>query len=194
MDFVLTYLVEHCFLIFVLTFEIRGSKGATGRYRCTQGYCTTSLYEISSFNSYLLLFQGSLEKTKHTDAHLRIWRAARRREPNSTKSASVGSEMQRDIIVRQTNVDVRATSAERAVYFWQWAGNLAGSPRIRVQVGSVGARSQRGIAVTISDHANSGLVPFSDSCTLHGVPQHAGISHGDAASRKRHRAREPFVV
>lgn len=31
--------------------------------------------------------------------------------------AGVGSEMQRDIIVRQTNVDVRATSAERAVYF-----------------------------------------------------------------------------
>lgn len=35
-------------------------------------------------------------------------------EPNLTKSvAGVGSGMQRGIIVRQTNVDVRATSAER---------------------------------------------------------------------------------
>lgn len=58
----------------------------------------------------------SLEQTKHASAHL--WtRCAHGGEPNLTKSAGVGSKMQSDIIVRQTNVDVRATSAERAVYF-----------------------------------------------------------------------------
>lgn len=126
-------------------------------------------------------------RAKRQNTRMHIY-ADSRREPNLTKSAGVGSEMQRDIMARQTNVDVRATSAERAVYFWQWAGNLAGSLQIRVQVGCVGAArwSQRGIAVTISDHANSGLVPFSDSCTPHGVPQHPYIARRRVESAAEH--------
>lgn len=56
-------------------------------------------------------------KRQNTGMHIYGFDGAARGEPNLTKSMSVGSEMQRDIMVRQTNVDVRATSAERAVYF-----------------------------------------------------------------------------
>lgn len=129
---------------------------------------------IFSSGSYPAALPGSRTKRQNTRMHIYGF-DARHRGASLTwqRVVGVGSEMQRDIMARQTNVDVRATSAERAVYFWQWAGNLAGSLQIRVRVGECrSARwSQRGIAVTISDHANSGLVPFSDSYTLYGVPQ-----------------------
>jgi len=94
--------------------------------------------------------------------------------------------MQRGIIVRQTNVDVRATSAERAVYFWQWAGNLAGSLRIREQVRGVGARAghkealQSQLAITqiqVSFHS-------ATACLYTGV-LNIGISLGSEIESRR---------
>lgn len=86
------------------------------------------LYDLLLPSSYGLAWTDKTRECTFMDS-------MRGGEPNLTKSVGVRSKMQSDIIVRQTNVDVRATSAVRAVYFWQWAGNLASTLQIREQVG-----------------------------------------------------------
>lgn len=144
-------------------------------------------FMIFSSRRYSWLFQGSLGKNKTRGCAFANSMRATRREPNLTKSCRR----------RKWNAARYNGAPDKC----RCASNKCREGRLLLTMSRKSGRhstdtcasrecrsarwSQRGIAVTISDHANSGLVPFSDSCTLYEVPPAPHTSHGDESKAPR---------